>query len=81
MSCLGIFRSRILSWPSRRLGFAPVEVDGCGETLGLVLTALKGMDRGTEGFPLFLSGNADSTLDLEIDWFFDCINFFELCVQ
>ena len=42
----------------------------------LVLTALKGMDRGTEGFPLFLNGNADSTLDLEMDWFFDSMNIF-----
>ena len=37
----------------RRLGIALPEVEGCGETVGLVLTALKGMDRGTEGFPFF----------------------------
>ena len=59
----------------RRLGIAPAEVDGCGENVGLVLTALKGMDQGTEGFPLFLSGNVDSTLGLEMDWLFDCMNF------
>ena len=44
---------------------APAEVDGCGETVGLVLTALKGMDRGTEGFPLF----ANFTPDPEVGWF------------
>ena len=61
---------------SRRLAIAPAEVDGCGGAVGFVLAALRELDRGTEGFPLFLSGNADSTLGLEVVWFFDCMNFF-----
>ena len=44
--------------------------------MGLVLAALKEIDRGTEGFPLFLSGNVNFTLGLEVDWFFDCMDFF-----
>ena len=53
-----------------------MEVYGCEQTVALVLTALKGMNQGTEGFPLFLSGNADTTLGLEMDWFFDFDNFY-----
>ena len=46
------------------MGIAPAEVDGGGETVGLVLTALKGMGRGT-GFPLF----ANFTSGPEVGWF------------
>ena len=60
----------------RHLGIASAEVDSCGETVGLLLAVLKAIDEGAEGFPLFLSGSAKFTLCPEVDWSFDCEDFF-----
>ena len=51
-------------------------MDGSGGAVSFGLATLRELDRGTEGFSLFLSGNVDSTMGLEMDCFFDCMKFF-----
>ena len=62
----------------RRLGIALAKVGGGGGIVGLVLGALNEEDRGTEGFPLFLTGNAILKLSPEVNGSPNHENFFRI---